>query len=153
LSKATHYWNPDWCPRDFLCNSSDAHEVFYWSFGWLGRWMSLVQLAWFGRLVTWLLLAWAWQRLSESLVPAPLFAVLSAALVVTLNDRFQMAGEWLIGGGEAKGFAYVLVLLGLESLVRGRWTRTWLLLGAACSFHVLVGGWSVAAALVAWCAS
>ena len=150
LSKAKHYWDPAWCPSDFLCNSADAHEVFYWSFGWLATWMPLVQLAWFGRLLTWALLAWSWRRLSWSLVPGPLFAVLSAALLVTLNDRFQIAGEWIVGGVEAKGFAYVLVLLGLEALVRARWTAVWLYFGAASAFHVLVGGWAVVAALFVW---
>jgi hypothetical protein len=150
LSKAKHYWDSSWCPGDFLCNSADTHVVFQWAFGWLARWMPLVQLAWCGRLLTWALLAWSWRRLSWSLIPAPLYAVLSAALLVTLVDRFDMAGEWLIGGVEAKGFAYVFVLLGLEALVRGRWTAVWLLFGAASAFHVLVGGWAVIAALFVW---
>ena len=46
-----------------------------------------------------------------------------------LIERFHMAGEWVIGGVEAKGFAYVLVFLGLEAVVRNRWNRAWLLLG------------------------
>ena len=153
LSKARHYWQPEWCAGDFFLSTSDAHAVFYWMFGWFARWLPLEATAWCGRLLTWSLLAWAWTRLSWSLVPAPLYAVFSAALLVTLNDRFQMAGEWLIGGVEAKGFAYVLVLLGLESLVRGRWTATWLLLGAASSFHVIVGGWAVVAAMFVWLVS
>jgi len=61
-----------------------------------------------------------------------------------------MAGEWVIGGVEAKGFAFVLVLLGLEALVHGRWNRVWLLFGAASALHVLVGGWSVVAAGLVW---
>jgi hypothetical protein len=51
---------------------------------------------------------------------------------------------------EAKGFAYVLVLLGVESLVRNRWNRALAMLGAASAFHVLVGGWSLVAAGIAW---
>jgi hypothetical protein len=35
-------------------------------------------------------------------------------------------------------------------VVRNRWNRAWLLLGGAAAFHVLVGGWSVVAAGVAW---
>ena len=57
-----------------------------------------------------------------------------------------MAGEWMIGGLEAKGLAYVFVLLALGALARGRWRAVWPLLGAASAFHVLVGGWSVVAA-------
>ena len=77
-----------------------------------------------------------------------MYGVLSAGLFVTLNDRLHMAGEWIIGGVEAKGFAYVLVLLGLESLVRDSLGRATLSFGAASAFHVIVGGWAVIAA--AW---
>jgi hypothetical protein len=61
-----------------------------------------------------------------------------------------MAGEWVVGGVEAKDFAYVFVFLGLEAIVRNRWNRGLLLLGAAAAFHVVVGGWTVVAAGLAW---
>jgi hypothetical protein len=150
LGKAKHYWNPQWCAGDLLLESADAHLTFYWTFGWLTRFMSLDAVAWVGRLTTWLLLAWAWRRLSVAVVPGGLWSLLTAALFAALLRFGHMAGEWVIGGVEAKGFAYVLVLLGLESLVRGRWSRVWILFGAASAFHVLVGGWSVVAGLVAW---
>ena len=150
LGKAKHYWNEAWCAGDFFLESADAHDVFYWSFGWLTLWLPLAVVAWVGRIITWILLAWAWRRLSFSLVGRPLFAALSAAIFVALLDRFHLAGEWVVGGVEAKGFAYVLVFLGLEQLVRGRWRQVWLLLGAASAMHVLVGGWSVLLALFAW---
>ena len=145
--------SPPGAPNDFFCNSADAHQVFYWTFGWLTRLLAIATVAWLGRVLTWGLMAWAWRRLSWSLVPAAWYSVLSAALWVMLNDRCHMAGEWVIGGVEAKGFAYVLVLLGIESLVRGRWTAAWLLFGASSSFHVIVGGWSVVAAAIVWLVS
>lgn len=150
LGKAIHFWNPEWVPNDFFLNSADTHQVFYFTFGWLALWLPPLVLAWVGRLVTWGLLAWAWQRLSFAVVPRRWFSILTAAMFVGLLERYHMAGEWVVGGVEAKGFAYVLVLLGLEALVRGRWKRVWLLLGAASAFHVLVGGWAVVAAGIAW---
>ena len=150
LGKAIHYWNPAWAEGDFFLESEDSHTVFYFTFGWLSLWLGPTALAWTGRILTWALLAWAWQRLSHAVVPRRWFSILSAALLVCLVERCHMAGEWLIGGVEAKGFAFVLVFFGLEALVRGRWRRTWLLLGAASAFHVLVGGWSVVAAGIAW---
>jgi len=151
LGKAIHYWNPDWISEDFFLDSHDTHSVFYITFGWLSLWLSPTTLAWVGRIVTWLLLAWAWRRLSFAVVPRAWWSVLTAALFVWLGAACAMAGEWVVGGVEAKGFAYVAVFLGLESLVRGRWNSAWLLLGLAALFHVLVGGWSVAAAALAWC--
>lgn len=150
LAKARHYWDPQWCQFDFFLNSADAHEVFYWTFGWVAAVAGLPAAAWIGRLVTWVLLAWTWQRLSFALVPARFAAVLSAATMIVLTTYGHMAGEWIVGGVEAKGFAFVLVFLGLEKLVHGRWHFVWPLLGAAAAFHVLVGGWSVIAAMIAW---
>ena len=150
LAKAKHYWNPEWCPRDHFLDSADAHLVFNWTFGWLTLLLPLPAVAWTGRLLTWGLLAWAWQRLSAAVAPWRLMSLLSAAILILLVRDFNFAGEWLVGGVEAKGFAFVLVLLGLEALVRDRWRTVWPLLGAAAAFHVLVGGWSVIAAGAAW---
>jgi hypothetical protein len=113
----------------------------------------LPTLALCGRVLTWGLLAWTWRRLSVALVPGFLFSVVSAALFVTLNERLQMAGEWVVGGVEGKGFAYALVLLGLGSLVRDRWGVAILFFGAASAMHVVVGGWATLAAAIAWLAS
>lgn len=150
LSKAKHYWNPQWCANDFFCNSADAHQVFYWTCGWLTLWFSLPVVAWIGRVVTWILLAWSWRRLSVAMIPHPLYSILSGAAMVALTANFHMAGEWIVGGFEAKGFAFTLLFLGLEQLVRGKWNHAWLLLGAAGAFHVLIGGWAVVAAGIAW---
>lgn len=150
LGKAIHYWNPDWVGGDFFLESTDAHQVFYFTFGWLARWLAPEPLAWTGRLLSWALLAWAWGRLSRAVVPRPWWSVVTAALFLTLSDHCSMAGEWVVGGVEAKGFAYVLVFLAIEAMLRDRWNRVWPLLGLATSLHVLVGGWSVVAAGGAW---
>lgn len=150
LSKAKHYWNPTWCQPDLFLQTPDAHQTFYFSFGWVTRFLSLDATAWVGRLLTWALLAWAWRRLSWAVAPVNWLAVLSAALFITLNENAHMADEWVVGGVEAKGFAYVLVLLGFERVVRGQWNWAWLLLGAASLVHVVVGGWATVAAAIAW---
>ena len=150
LGKAIHYWNPDWLHGDFFMESPDTHKVFYFTFGWLSLWLPPVALAWTGRVLSWALLAWAWRRLSFAIVPRAWWSVLTAALFGCLMERCQMAGEWVIGGVEAKPFAYVFVLLGIESLVRDRWNRALLLFGAAAAFHVLVGGWAAVAAGIVW---
>jgi len=150
LGKAIHYWNPGWAGDDFFFQSADAHAVFYLTYGWLAYWLPPTLFAWSGRLLTWALLAWAWQRLSFAAVSKRWFSVLTAGMLCLLIKHCHVAGEWIIGGFEAKGFAFVLLFLGLEALVRGRWKRVWPLLGAAASFHVLVGGWAVVAAGLAW---
>lgn len=150
LGKAIHYWNPAWVEGDFFLETADTHRVFNLAFGWLSLALSPPALAWTGRAITWGLLAWAWRRLSVAVVPRPWFAVLTAALFAAGVDRLHMAGEWVIGGVEAKGFAYVFVLLAAESRVRSQWRRVWIWVGLASLFHVLVGGWTGVAMGFAW---
>ncbi len=150
LGKAIHYWNRQWIPEDFFLDSPDAHDVFYFTFGWLARYLKPAVLAWTGRLLTWAWLAWAWCRLSRTVVHRPGYAVLSAGMLVALIDRSHMAGEWLIGGVEAKGFAWAFVFMGLERLLRGKWNPALGFFGAGTAFHVLVGGWALVAAGLAW---
>ena len=146
LTKAKHFWNPNWCPNDLFLASSFSHWLFYVAFGWLSKFLSLSAFAWTGRILTWAALAFAWQRLSRSLIQIPLFSVLSAMFFLLLNERFHLAGEWIVGGFEAKGFAYAFVMLALVKLNEGKWQRVWPLLGVAALFHVLVGGWALLAA-------
>jgi len=150
VGKAIHYWNPAWAPSDFFLNSADTHAVFYLTFGWLSLLLSQTALTWTLRLLTWALLAWSWRRLSVAVVPRRWFSVLTAIFFAMLLQHGNMAGEWVIGGVEAKGFAYVFVFLGMEALVRGQWNRTWLAMGIASAFHVLVGFWAAVTAGLAW---
>jgi len=150
LAKAKHYWNPLYCPGDFFLDSADPHLTFYWAFGWVTRFASLPVVAWIGRIAAWLLIAAGWLRLSRSIAPAPWAAALSATMWLALVERGNFAGEWVVGGVEAKCFAYGLLLLGLAAMACGRWTTTWIWLGAASAFHVLVGAWAVLAAFGAW---
>ena len=150
LTKAKNFWQPDWCAGDLFVSSGKAHATFYATFGALTTWMSLSGAAWAGRWIGWTMLAVAAQRLSWSVAPVRYASLLVVMLWIVGVERANFAGEWVVGGIEAKVPAYALVLLAMERMVRGRWTWVWPLLGAASAFHVLVGGWSVIAAAVAW---
>lgn len=153
LCKAKHYWDPEWCGGDFFLETADAHQVFYWTFGWLTKYFSLAETAWIGRVITWGLLAWGWRRLSVAVLDRPWWSVLTGAAFVGLSESAHQAGEWVVGGVEAKGLAYVFLLFALESLAREKWNRAWLLLGGSAAMHVLVGGWAMVCAGCAWLAS
>ncbi|QEG23458.1 DUF6798 domain-containing protein [Mariniblastus fucicola] len=149
LTKAKHFWDATYCPGDLFLGSAFSHWLFYVCFGWLTKFMSLTAFAWTGRILTWTLMAFAWQRLSQAIVPLKFMSVLSALFFLLLNDKFHLAGEWVVGGFEAKGIAYFFVIYALSFLVRGNWKYVWPLLGAASAFHVLVGGWAVLACMFA----
>ena len=150
LGKAIHYWNPHWASSDWFLQTADAHVVFYFSLGWLALILKPAALAWTVRLLGWALLAWSWQRLSRAVVPKAWASVLTATVFVFLLQHYNMAGEWVIGGAEGKGFSFALTFLALEAMIEGYWNRMWLLLGVASAFHILVGGWAAVAAATVW---
>src|SRR3954452_3383996 len=150
IARLKHCWNPQWCAGDLFLESTDTQLVFIWLFGWLTRFVSLPATAWIGRVVAWLFVAWSWQRLSWRIVPRPLAAVLSAGLFMALNAYLQMAGEWIVGGVEAKCFAYGFVLMALRDMIDRRWGMVCLLLGASIAFHTIVGGWRSLVCATIW---
>ncbi len=143
VGKARHFWDAAFCPGDFFLESRDVHTAYFLAFGWVTTLVSLPAAAWIGRFAGWTLLATAWHGLSVALVPQRGASLLGAALWLTLIQHFQMSGEWVVGGTEAKVFAYVFVLAGLRQWVKGRANATWVLLGISATWHVLVGGWAV----------
>lgn len=150
LCRLRHAADPGYCPGDLFFESQDAHFTVVLALSWLTRHFSLATLAWAGRLLCWTALAWAWLRLSWTVVPRPLFAALGAAIVVTGIAECNFAGEWMVGGFEAKPVAYVFVLLALRAWVANHWNWAWTHLGIASAWHALVGGWSVVVLLALW---
>ena len=68
LTKSKHFWNPEWCSRDFFLTSFPAHRVFYQTFGWLTLWFDLPTVAIVGRVLGTALLAASWTALMSRLV-------------------------------------------------------------------------------------
>jgi hypothetical protein len=153
LGKAIHFWNPHWASSDWFLQTADTHAVFYVTVGWLALLLKPTALAWTIRLLTWALLAWSWQRLSAAVVPRAWASIVTATLFVFLLQHYNVAGEWVVGGAEAKGFSFALIFFALEGMVQGRWNRMWILLGCASALHILVGGWAAIAAGIVWIAT
>jgi hypothetical protein len=150
LVKAKNFWDPDWCRNDLFASSGKAHTSFYVMLGWPTLLVSLETTAWMGRMVGWTLLAWGLVRLCWKLVPRRYASLVVAVVWIAGIEYGNLAGEWVVGGIEAKVIAYGLMLLALAEMLERRWGRVWILLGAASAFHVLTGGWSVIAAMIAW---
>ena len=154
LTKARHAADPGYAAGDFFLDSPDAHGVFYLLLGPLAAALPLETAAWIGRLAGWLALAIGFHHLALPLLGGSsarsTWARIAAAALFSTGLRFtSAAGEWVIGGCEAKVFAWALVLGALGELVRGRFLPAWCLLGGATAFHPLVGGWALLAAVAA----
>ena len=142
LTKARHFWQPEWCRGDLFLESSNTHFVFYLAVGWLTALFSLEVAAVIGRLLAFLLLAIGWQRLLSRLLPAQAVPLLSAWLFLLLQTLGNLSGEWLVGGVESKTFAYAFAMWSGAAFLAARPTPAAVLLGLAVSFHPVVGCWS-----------
>lgn len=149
LVKAKHYWDPTWLAEDLFVASRDAHSTFFFVFGWPTLFYDLATVAWLGRAACWGLVALGLYRCTRFLIPVPLVSLLVTAMWIAGVGRANLAGEWVIGGCEAKVPAYGFLLLGWGEMLRGRCGLGWVLLGCSAAFHVLVGGWGIIATLFA----
>lgn len=148
LTKAKHFWNPEWCKADLFLTSSNPHLLFYVTFGWLTTFFPLTTVAWIGRIATWILFAFSWHRVSLAATQRSRISIFTALIFLLLLDKCHLAGEWIVGGVEAKGFAFPFVFWGLASMLNSRWKTCWVLMGIASAFHVLVGGWACLASVI-----
>ena len=147
--KARHYWDPSYCAGDFFLESSNTHLVFYQIAGFLTRFLTLDQTAWAVRIVALALLAFGWTRLISRCVAGRFSSVWTLWVFLACASVGNLSGEWIVGGVEAKVVSYALVLAGVSFAAERAALRGAVCLGAAVSFHPVVGVWSVAAALFA----
>jgi hypothetical protein len=145
LCKAKHFRDGSWCTNDFFIASADVHCVFYTVMGPLTHLVSFDQSAWSGRILVQGLLAFGWVRLAQRLAPGSLATACSAAIFLALQATVNLSGEWLIGGVEAKGFAYAALLLAIAAACQESWIEAGIETGVAISFHPVVGGWGLVA--------
>ena len=150
LVKAKSYWNPEWCNNDPFVSSGKAHLTFYYTVGWLTKFFSLDATAWIGRLFGWTLIAGGLVHLTRNLFGKPFLSAPLSILWIAGIQYGNLAGEWVIGGIEAKVPAYGFVLFGIAAMVKRQWDQSWIFFGIASAFHVLTGGWSVVAGLFVW---
>ncbi|MEM6469717.1 MAG: DUF6798 domain-containing protein [Planctomycetota bacterium] len=151
LVKAKNFWDSSYVADDLFASSGKAHTTFYFVFGWLTKFVSLEATAWIGRVFGWLLLAAGLRACCIAIGIRRSWSMAAVLVVWTVAIEYgNLAGEWVIGGIEAKVPAYGFALIGLSHVIRGRWSSSWVWFGVASAFHVLTGGWCVVAAMVAF---
>lgn len=157
LAMARHSWNPSWCANDLFLSSFPAHQVFYWTFGGLTLWFDFATVAFLGRAISLAMLAASWTLLAGRLQreapdrPSPtVSALLAAWLFLGLQAVGNLSGEWLIGGVESKVVAYAFVFWSIRALLDGRMMMASVCVGAAISFHPIVGLWHLLAIILVY---
>lgn len=150
LTKAKHDWDGQFAPGDLFLESHNSHFLAGAVAGMAAWFLPLTGVAWLGRLVSWAFMAWAWLRLRRSLGLSIFFSPLTLASWILGTHFGHWAGEWAVGGFEAKSLAYPCVLLGIAAAVDGRFSKAWIWLGAAVAWHPVVGGWAGLAVGLLW---
>ena len=145
LCKARHYWQPDWCAKDFFLQSKNAHTVFYVTIGSMTQWLSLSQTALIGRLLATLVLAAGWISLLSKLGSCRWFPLSICWAFLFLASCGNFSGEWLVGGLEGKVFSYGLLFGAWGQLQRNRLVFAAALAGLGIAFHPVIGLWSLMA--------
>ena len=148
LGKAKHYWNPTWCDDDFFLESSNPHVVFYYTFGWLTRSLSLNDVAWFGRIFGLIPLAIGWTALGKRICGSQELSIVALGFFLMLHAAGNWSGEWLVGGIESKTIAYGFLFWSIAEAMSLRILPAGLLAGLAISFHPIIGVWGSLAALL-----
>lgn len=88
-------------------------------------------------------MAFSWVYLNRVFEVRRWLSLFSAALFVILSNRFDMAGEWVVGGFEGKSITYALVVLAVGLYFERKWNWFWPVIGLACAFHAIVGIWAL----------
>ena len=150
LTKALHHADPAYGRGDWFLETPDAHSVFYALIGPILAACGLEWGAWVGRWLGWLALAAGFRHAVVPLLPTAFGRLLAAALFSLALRHTTAAGEWVIGGCEAKVFAWAAVFAGVGEIGHGRFPAAVLLLGGATALHPIVGGWGLVACGLTW---
>lgn len=159
-TKSLHFWDPSFGAGDLFLESGNAHWLFYATFGALTQCFWLPLAVWVARFLLWSLLAFGWTWMIRSLfaspsgnatsidrlstretVAFPLVATLCGAGWLAGMHWGHWAGEWVVGGAEAKVAAYACIFGALGCFFRQQTWMAWILLGLASAMHIVTGVW------------
>lgn len=146
LTKAKHYWQPDWCAGDTFLESTDVHAVFYAVIGPITTVLTLEQTAWLGRGLALTIVAVGWTQLGRALQFPRGASPLAAAVFLLFQSVGNWSGEWFVGGVEGKVFSYGFLIWAAAAYVQRKLVLAGALQGLAISFHPVVGMWGLLAA-------
>ncbi len=144
LPLAKHYVDRHWISQDWYLDRGAGYRFLFQNIaGWLAVNFGFLATSIIGRLTCYILVAWGFALIGRQLQLKFRFLLL-AVILATFPGWKQgaIAGEWFVGGFEAKSLAYGMVIIAISLMLAKRYLGMTLLLGLATSFHVLVGGWA-----------
>lgn len=142
LPFARQFWEPNWLQNDWYLNLGNIYRnLFSIIIGPLVSWLGFDMGRYLGRLLVYLFLSVAIYEFFKSIRLNILIGLL--VLLVFLDHQTIIAGEWIVEGADTKTVSYSFVILSWGALIRKRYLSLFAFLGAALSFHPLVGIYAV----------
>lgn len=143
LMLAKQFVFPDWLPNDWYLSQPQKYQaLFQLFFGQSILNIGFVATSILGRLIYYSLIALGLVLIAKEIQLRLLGLVIALILFLLSHQGVAIAGEWMIGGLETKGFAYGLILIAIWLAMKQRYVWMTASLGLATSFHILVGGYA-----------
>jgi len=161
-TKSAHFWDSSFGAGDLFLESGNAHWLFYATFGALTKCFSLPIAVWVARFLLWIFVALGWTWMVRSMFAStntnqpsanrfstsrrsdiPWVATLCGAGWLAGMHWGHWAGEWVVGGAEAKVAAYACIFGALGCFFRQQAWLAWPLLGLASAMHIVTGVWVI----------
>ena len=145
LANIYHYAHPSWLANDWFLSLDTVYRIPFNIFIYpLAKFLSLSALAITSRILLITLMSLSLTRFFNVIKLSP--GAIALLILVAFRMKGMLAGEDMLWHVEAKVLAYILVIGGISSYLKGSYRSMWLFFGGAASFHPLVGGYSVIAA-------
>jgi len=142
LPYAKQFWDPGWLQSDWYLNLENTYRnLFSIIIGPLVSWLGFDMGRYLGRLLVYLFLSVAIYDFFKSIRLNIVIGLL--VLFIFLDHQSIIAGEWIVEGVDTKTVSYSFVILSWAALIRKRYLSVFAFLGAALSFHPLVGIYAV----------
>jgi len=146
LANTYHFAHPSWLANDWFLSLDTVYRIPFNIFLFpLAKILSLPALAVTSRILLITLMSVSLTRFFDVIKLTP--GAIALFVVVTFRMKGMLAGEDMLWHVEAKVLSYILVISGITSYLKGNHRGMWLFFGGASTFHPLVGGYNVIAAI------
>ena len=143
LMLAKQLISPDWLSNDWYLSQPQKYQaLFQIFFGQSIYNIGFLATSIIGRLIYYSLISLGLVLIAREIKLRLLGLVSAMTLFLLSYQGVAIAGEWMIGSLETKGFAYGLILIAVWLAMKQRYVWMVATLGLATSLHILVGGYA-----------
>ncbi|WP_139325030.1 DUF6798 domain-containing protein [[Limnothrix rosea] IAM M-220] len=155
LMLAKQFMFPDWLPNDWYLSQPQKYQaLFQLVFGHSIAYLGFLATSILGRIIYYSLISFGLVLIARQIKLHLLSLFTAITLFLYSHQGMAIAGEWMVGSLETKGFAYGIVLIAIWLAMKQRYIWMIASLGIATSLHILVGGYATLTFLpwLAWSA-